>query len=342
MNKKTIKIIKSITLSSITVLISVLTVFFVVKAATSLTLPGSALSNGAPVATMHTLEDVYQALATGATASTHNLTPASGPTTGTMHTLDDVYSKVPAANQVCSGTNGGTATCGGGTPTLVWQTDQNQNLFQYNAITYCANLDADGVTSDATTQNIWRLPSYTELTQAFTNTYIQGGSGNPGGFRGAVHYWSSTLGSSGAFWVYGFRQAILSGETFTGAPEGVRCVRTALTWQADQSQTLNWNDATSYCANLDADGVTADTTAQNIWRLPSEMELTNAFIDTYYQGGSGYPGGFASGAHYWSGTTIDGYEIAYMAGDDTDTVGGSIWASAGGEGENQESVRCVK
>lgn len=53
--------------------------------------------------------------------------------------------------------------------------------------------------------------------------------------------------------------------------------------------------AVEYCQYLDANGSTTDSTIQNVWRLPEESELLNAF-------NSGTPSDWHTFTGYWSST----------------------------------------
>ena len=193
---------KILTLSLLTLVLSALVVV-VVKAATSLTPPTGAFSNGSPIATMYTLEDIYERLVQGisATEGSHSLQPSSAPA-GTMHTLKDIYSAI--------------------TPPTSWQTDPNLNLCWsagsyetsnscsstnglldldppgctgaplVGAKEYCEYLDPDGSTLNCTcnSSNVttctpvdyWHLPFETEIAGALSTTYLPVSGGNtPGG-----------------------------------------------------------------------------------------------------------------------------------------------------------------
>ena len=116
---------KIIILSALTVLLSVLVIFTVVKA-------GSLTPTGAPGATFYTLDDIYNRLTTGAsvTQPTHNFGPSAGPTAGTMHTLTDIYNAIPTNNKILYGTNAGTANTPPGSGT---EATQNEILSGYYA-----------------------------------------------------------------------------------------------------------------------------------------------------------------------------------------------------------------
>jgi hypothetical protein len=150
---------KSLVLSTITVLLSVVLVITAVNAASNLNVPDGALSGGSPIASMKTLEDIYQRIVAGTEAGSHNLTPASSPA-GTMHTLSDIYSAVPTNDKVCSGTNAGTANCSGGVP----KTGQTTSYADYDDGYYEKGLpssgdhftnNGDGTITDNTTGLEW-------------------------------------------------------------------------------------------------------------------------------------------------------------------------------------------
>jgi hypothetical protein len=94
-------------LPAVIILVSIFCIFAIVKAATSLVIP----TRNGTTGTMHTLSDIYQKLGDSTTAiSSHTLAPTDVPTP-TMTTISDISSAIPPANQICSGTLGGTANC---------------------------------------------------------------------------------------------------------------------------------------------------------------------------------------------------------------------------------------
>jgi hypothetical protein len=74
----------------------------------------------------------------------------------------------------------------------------------------------------------------------------------------------------------------------------------ALVWQTDPNLTFSHGDALSYAEYLEEDGVTVNENPQNIWRLPTILELMTALNETYLPGGSGIPSGFNTTNNYWS------------------------------------------
>ena len=225
------KIFKN-TLLTLAIILSVITVAVVVKAATDLTVPSGALSGGNPVASFKTLEDIYQKLVVGTTAGTPSLSPSAGPA-GTMHTTNDIYDNIPANDQVCIGTNGGTATCGGGT--TVWATEDitsydcawlttdpaqpavdlaticgydtncawadgactgtptaQTTINWYAGKAACANSTLDGQTA-----GYWDLPTYPALVDKYLTS-----NGTPSGFRSG-YYWTTTTYPVDSRYAYG-------------------------------------------------------------------------------------------------------------------------------------------
>jgi len=86
----------------------------------------------------------------------------------------------------------------------VWQVDQGIDLDWDSALIYAEYLEDDGVTIAATPQNIWHLPTLSELLIAETNSWVSDGSGLPGGFRDGHRYWSSLeVDSEIAWFAYG-------------------------------------------------------------------------------------------------------------------------------------------
>ena len=136
---------------------------------------------GIPSKTMYTLEDVYTLVTTGTTTRSSIFdTPSTA--TSTFHTLEDIVNDYEAP-----ASGGGTydpeiigpfvsdGQAGNGwldqNTGIIWQNtdsgsylcwDKNQGCGPMQAKEYCQYLGADGVTVQASPQNIWRLPSVKE------------------------------------------------------------------------------------------------------------------------------------------------------------------------------------
>ena len=95
------KIFQKVINTGLTVLISVLVIFTVVKA-------GSLTPSSSPAATSYTLSDIYTRLTTNATstASNHIFSPGAS-ATGTLYTLTQLYNAIPTidATKVLTGTS---------------------------------------------------------------------------------------------------------------------------------------------------------------------------------------------------------------------------------------------
>lgn len=95
-----------------------------------------------------------------------------------------------------------------------------------------------------------------------------------------------------------------------------------LIWSADMG-TMNFSKAKNSCFILGGN-----------WRLPVKEELRTALFDQFKNGGSN-PGGFQSGAYYWSGSITDGGTAWFGYTHDAYIGYGS------GSRNNENSVRCV-
>ena len=172
--------------------------------------------------TMYTLSDIYNKLTIPSyTPPAHTVSTSSSPTTGTFNTLSEIYSAIPAfltgdtSNATSTrsdttltltiprGISDGTATlstssanltagnikddviifgvegtyAGAGAPALVWEAGPGTNMNWNAGTAYCGGLSTDQAI-------VWRLPSVTELSTAYT-------SGVPGSFE-EDNYWSGT------------------------------------------------------------------------------------------------------------------------------------------------------
>jgi hypothetical protein len=195
---------KNIILSTLTVILSVLFVVVAVRAmvGSSLTPPSSAFDgSGNPQGTMHTLEDVYNAVPSGTLI--WQIDP----------NLQICYNGSPQNNpaySMCLPSGGYLDPTGNGTPLL-------------GALQYCQYLEADGQTIAETPQNIWHLPNIDELMEGITQGFFVNSDRN--GFQNGI-YWSSTpvVNNTGYSWY-----VTTAGATGTGedSPISVRCVRPA-------------------------------------------------------------------------------------------------------------------
>jgi hypothetical protein len=90
---------KTIAVSGLTVFLSVLIIYSIVRAG-SLTPSGSDVDNGVPTSTSYTLTDIYNRLNTNTTAiaGNHSFTAPVGTPASTLYTLSQIYSKIPTIN----------------------------------------------------------------------------------------------------------------------------------------------------------------------------------------------------------------------------------------------------
>ncbi len=247
------KAIKTIFLSAVAASGATLLVAVVVMAG-SLTPPGS------PDATMYTISDIYDKLTDNAGASAtegnHDFAPASNPA-GTMYTLTQIYNAVPTldASQILNTYTvmGVTGTATPAPAETEWQTDPSLDLcwdssfcsagsglldplgngsVLIGAIEYCQYLNSNGTTlncsgGSCTPVNYWHLPNEAELMIALSNSWISGGSGEPGGFRDGDVYWSSLGNGANVAWgAYGNSNGrVGTYNDFKGYQYAVRCAR---------------------------------------------------------------------------------------------------------------------
>lgn len=183
----------------------------IAKAIGSLTPSGTAGD-----ATQYSLNDIYTKLTTNTGTSTKSgMFTTPGSVVATFRTLTEIYNAIPTidATKVATGTSYlgvmGTKQNGVVYPTQ-WSTEDPTGYVTWQAaINYCDYLETDGSTVNASIQNIWRLPSYIELV----NAYLTGVSG----FQ-SVNYWSSTetpgdpRDAYGVYMLYGY--AYYSGKTY--------------------------------------------------------------------------------------------------------------------------------
>lgn len=112
-----------------------------------------------------------------------------------------------------------------------------------------------------------------------------------------------------------------------GGSLGYNDTNTSFVWQAGDGGYRCWSDgycpgdgdgraleATEYCQNLSADGVTVAGSPQNVWRLPTVRELQSIVDYSLFGPVTTLPNTQSDG--YWSSTTYAGYSarawVVYM------------------------------
>lgn len=169
----------------LTILTIVLTVTLGAQIIGSLTPSGTAGD-----ATQYTLNDIYTRLTTNTSTSTKSgMFTTPGSVAATFRTLTEIYNAILTidATKVATGTSYlgvmGTKQDGVVYPTQ-WSTEDPTGYVTWqSAMDYCDYLEEDGSTVNVAVQNIWRLPTYIELV----NAYLTGVSS----FQ-SDSYWSST------------------------------------------------------------------------------------------------------------------------------------------------------
>ena len=230
---------------------------------------------------------------------------------------------------------------------LVWQQLANNGYFDWtSANTYCSNLTLGGVSG-------WRLPSLIELIGLLnygnSNSYIDSSYFLAGG-----GYWSTTSDAynNSAAWALWFVPSTNNGVAYskTGDFMGVKCVRggegapalvdnsngtvtdnsTLLTWQQNESPTMSWQDALTYCEGLSLAG-------QTDWRLPNIKELASLVDYAKYNPAiNKLLFANATPTAYWSSTTDPYYKKKWFV----DFIYGQMqdWADA----SSLYKARCVR
>lgn len=132
-----------------------------------------------------------------------------------------------------------------------------------------------------------------------------------------------------------------------GGSLGYNDTNTSLVWQAGDGGYRCWSDgycpgdgdgraleATEYCQNLSADGVTVAGSAQNVWRLPTVRELQSIVDYSLIGPATTLPN--TQSDYYWSSTTYADYSgYAWVVSMDDGYVG------YGSKDNDYFLVRCV-
>jgi hypothetical protein len=198
---------------------------------------------------------------------------------------------------------------------------------------------------------------YTKLTTGVSTSTKTGLFAIPGTVAASFHTLAEVYGAIPTI----DATKVAVGTTYLGVTGSMQGAPAPLTWQTDPSLSLCFDATTDqinngcsvgnglvdpagdgsvllgaveYCQNLESDGVTATTTPQNIWHLPTYHEFAS-ITDTSVSGNATQVPGFAQSYGYWSST---GY-----AGNSS-----SAWYWNAGDGSigsyykyDQTQVRCV-
>jgi len=109
-----------------------------------------------------------------------------------------------------------------------------------------------------------------------------------------------------------------------------------LEWQPDQNVLFDFYSALTYAEYLEADGVTVSECPQNIWRLPTAVEIGFALLNSYFEGDY-YPSGFVENVIYWSSVIVYGsWAWSFVC-----SQGNNMYVNYNSLGLDQ-NVRCVK
>ncbi|MBN2034530.1 MAG: DUF1566 domain-containing protein [Deltaproteobacteria bacterium] len=227
---------------------------------------------------------------------------------------------------------------------LMWQqADDGVSRDWYQAVAYCEDLDLGG-------HSDWRLPSRMELVSIVDYGRYDPAI-NPVFSAQSSLYWSDSTEADDAdfAWYVSFYYGDAYYGEYKSYTNYVRCVRggpllngsfedngdgsvtntsTGLVWQqADDGRERNWQEALSYCEDLELAGKTD-------WRLPNIRELQSIVDDGRYDPAID-PVFSAQSSHYWSGSTYANLE--YSAWDVDFGYGLAYYAHKGGA----NYVRCV-
>ncbi|MEA1936613.1 MAG: DUF1566 domain-containing protein [Patescibacteria group bacterium] len=259
----------------LTIVISVLIVSVVVKA-------GSLTPTASPAATSYTLTDIYNRLDTNAVATEedHDFAPGASPA-GTLYTLTQIYDKIPtiAANTVGVGN-----TYCGIDGTLLANLDNGSA--GANVADFAFYTQAKGGVDDYNNNGDLPNDSYTSTwtTCVAENNYCEtNGDTNADKKDDSTGLiWSIWL-DSGATHTWFWANNCYEPET---AENSGTCV-------------ADGNDACRCVKKESGEEVGCEVLGDE-WRLPSQKELLQAYID-------GSWGGLSSDVVYWSATTTSGY-----------------------------------
>jgi len=105
---------------------------------------------------------------------------------------------------------------------LCWSADYCSGV---QAVEYCQNLMADGVTVAGSAQNVWRLPTVRELQSTVDYNLVSPATTLPNTQSG--DYWSSTTGADGSVsaWIVSMYYGDVGGDDKGLGYNLARCVR---------------------------------------------------------------------------------------------------------------------
>lgn len=216
---------------------------------------------------------------------------------------------------------------------LIWQREDDTKSYSYNnAIAYCMGLELGGIED-------WRLPNVGEIYGLvdfsrghtpsygfiFVDTFWPLWEADTYGLH--VSFWSKTMQNDEEAWKINFISSSLTANSLTGAKH-VRCVNgdeiplkrkfeynldgtitskdTFFVWYQDENEPMVWEDAISFCENL-------DFAQSSEWKLPNIKELQtlidykkfNPAVDDEF-----FPGVMPS--EYWSSTPTSEFSALFV------------------------------
>lgn len=261
---------------------------------------------------------------------------------------------------------------------LMWQKEDNNTEYNWEeARSYCNDLSLGGF-SDWRLPNIYELTSLLEFatsndTSIYDDFFPDTGGWDSGTYTGITssNYWSSTSSANPSStykaWIVSFNDGELDTSNKTSNSFPARCVRgssasviwlpdfavngngtvthrsTGLIWQQEDDDTQRtWEDALTYCQNLDLGGF-------NDWRVPNVKELQTIVDYRRYSPAideSYFPVPDSRNSwdfDYWTSTTVtsgtyDDLSYAWQV----DFIGGNTYNGSSSGKTQLVFVRCVR
>jgi hypothetical protein len=340
---------KTIIQGGLTVMISVIAIFAVVKAGSLL--PPSSPSS--PAATGYSLSDIYSRLTTNATSteSGHAFAPSGSPT-GTMFSLKQIYDAIPTIDPttVATGTsylgiNGtllgnmwnGTCDNSSGDPNVACVTGSgidlpggsqaNGGVDDYNGDSVGGTRPADSYATKWVTCN---TDPYDAVANPGGNNCNTGENGNGSAEKDTATglVWSYPCHGLGcATW-----DSVTDPNVLTAG-----CLTTGCAYSQNDTY-YNWDGSGQGNDGDTNNGLTAQQLCSNNpngsgWFLPDQKQLMQAYIDGAY--GNLEPKGV--GRYYWSSTTVSwDASLAWGVGLSGGVVSDDV------KGNQDSMVRCVR